>query len=309
MKQEVISAKLTDRQAKLVKEIIENFKERNKKTKISGPKFGKIADAILMSLKIDENHYIDFIKTMLGNDINILFTKNTNPKTKKIVEEFEEKRKEAEIRKKLRKAEENRSVDKPVVDQQQNTDKLITIKQVEKLVEQGKYQEVLRISKSINCIPKVVTFASESIGEAARNLIEELRFDGLSNKNKINDAITKLILVAADKSLRVTNDISILKEAGQAAIELAASNYETVDELIKICNNNALHHSVTIESAVKFAELVFADPDYYKDELDIAVRSLSVRWMNIAFDVARRDMNEEELEKYEQLIDHIENKR
>jgi len=308
MKLEIISAKLTDSQAKLMKEIVIQFKASNKRTKISGPKFGKIANAILMSMKIDEDHYAKFVRIMLGNEISILFTKNTNPKTKEIITEYEEKRKEVEIRQKLRSAEDN-DVETSVNEKKLNADKSITVQDVEKLVKEGNYNEVMRISKSINCIPKVVEHAAASIGDAARNRIEELQFDGLSNKHKAAESITKLISIASDKNLRITNDIRILKDAGEAAIEVAASTFETVDELIKICNNNSLHHTVTIKSAVKFAELVFADPDYYEGELDIAVRSLSVRWMNIAFDVARGDMSDEELEKYNQLLNYIDTNR
>lgn len=309
MKLEIISSKLNNAQAKLMKQLVDDFKESNRGVKISGPKFGKIADAILMSMKIDEAHYVKFLKILLGNDINVLFTKNTNPKTRQIVEEFEERRKEAELRHKLRKAEENHVLEASANEKKQNADKSITVQDIEKLIEEGNYNEIIRISKSINCIPKVIEHASSSIGTAARNKIEEHRFDGLSSKNKTEDAIIKLILIATDKNLRITNDINILKEAGEAAIEVAASNFETVDELIKICNNNALHHSVTICSAVKFAELAFENEEYYKDELEIAVKSLSIRWMNIAFDVARRDMSDDDLQKYNQLIDYVESNR
>lgn len=309
MKLEIISAKMTDPQARLMKKLVSQFKDSHKDVRINGPKFGKIADAILMSMKIDENHYVQFIKILLGNDINVLFTKNTNPKTKQIIEEFEGKRKEAELRKKLRLAEEDHALEASASGRKQNADKSITIQDVDRLIKEGNYQEILRISRSINCVPKVVEHAAASIGDAARNLIEELRFNGLGNKNKSDESIGKLISIASDKNLRVTNDISILKEAGSAAIEVAATNPDSVDELIKICNNNSLHHSVTVEAAVKFSELVFADEDYYKDDLDIAVRSLSTRWMNIAFDVAGRDMSSEDIEKYNQLLDYVDSKR
>lgn len=308
MKQEVISAKMNDAQVKLTKNLVSEFKEANRDAKISGPKFGKIADAILMSLKIDEEHYIKFIKILLGNDIKVLFTKNSSPRTKQIIDEYESRKKEAELRNKLRQID-DKAAEAAANQPKANPDKDLTIQDIEKLINKGNYRELIRISKSINCPPKVCQYASENIAGAAKNSIEELVAQGIGNKNRATEVINKLLVIASDKDLRVTNDISILKDAGIAAIEVASSTDDTIDELIKICNNNALHHSVTVMSAVKFSETVFENEALYKDDIDIAVRSLSTRWMNIAYDVARRDMSEEDVKKFNQLLDYIDSKR
>ncbi len=302
---EVISAKLLQEQISLVKALVTSYKNKFNSAKIAGPKFGKIGDEILMSVKIDANHYKDFLRLLLENNISILFTKHTPANTKDIIAEYQEKKKEAEVRQRMLEIDSKPSENEKRI----NADKSITISDVENMVRQGNYEEIFRISRSIACQPAVMEKAQHSLAEAVRNAIDDLVVEGITNKELADGSIKKLIQIATDKKLRVARDVSFMKEAGLSAIDIAANFNETVYHLIDIANNNSLHHSVTIAAVIKLSGLIFEDEELFADEIEISLRKISVRWLNIAYDVAFPDLSDEEKEKFNKFVDFINSKR
>lgn len=304
MSQEILSAKINQAQVVVVKTLVTKFKELNPKAKVSSPKFGQLGDGVLFSVTIDVENYNKLLVLFLDNDIKILFTKNTSGKAKELIEQYEERKKELETKKRMRDAEADFSGDKKV-----NSDKSITLQDIEKMTNDGNYKELLRISKSINCAPAVVEQAILNIKDAAQVAIIKLEEEALFSKMKASDNIKELIHLASDKRLLITKDVDILKQAGFAAINLAKTYSDNTSDLITIANNNLLHHSVVVEAIVAFSEIVFADEDFFKDDITIALRSISVRWLNIAYDVAHVEMSDEKKAKFQKLLDYIYTKR
>lgn len=304
MASEVVSAKLTDDQVKILKTLVAKFIEINPKCGISGPKFGQIGDGILMSLKIDSQYFEKFVKLLFDNSIPILFSKNMSSTRKEFLDELDKKKQELEAKQKLRDMDIDRTGDS-ANEKKVNSDKAISLNDIEKLTKDGNYSELIRISRSINCSPPVIEKATASIKEAAFNAVNDLEIEGLSSKHFADDAVKKLIKIASDKQLVIVKDTTILKEAGRAAINIAQAYRDTTSNLIAIANNNALHHTVIVEAIVAFSEIVFADPEFFKDELEIAKRSISLRWLNIAYDVAHTEMSKEARDHFIKFQDFI----
>lgn len=305
MSQEIISAKITQNQIKNVKMMVSKFLELNPKARITPPKFGQLGDGILFSFKIDIDHFSKMLLLFLENEINVLFAKNVTGKTKELIDDYENRKREIETKKRMRDGDKEVSINEKKI----NNDKTITVEDVDKLIKLGDYSELIRISRSINCVPPVVEHAASNIKEAAQIAINQLEIEGLTSKYKAEDAIKKLLSIASDKNLLVTKDVQIFKDAGLAAINVIRSYKDLISELIKIANNNALHHSIVVEAIAVFSDIVFADEEFFKDDIQIALRSLSVRWLNIAYDVAHTNMSEDSKEKFNKLLDYILNKR
>ena len=294
---ETISIKIEEKKLDNIRDLIKKIRNKFPDMFVGTLKYGTIGDDILISFKIDGNHYNTMIEKLSINNVKIL---TIDDKTKKIMEAA--KQKVPEITATKHKGWEDLKGEKA-------SDADGGLKSIHTLMKDGEYEELIRISRDISHGQHTVESAKNNIGNAVINAIQIAYDQGLLKKYLAQESINRLVKIASDTNLKSLQKIDLIKRAGMTAINLAANYKDFVEELIKLCNNATLHNIINIHAASKFAQIVFQDPEKWEEELDFAVKNVNTRWLSIAYDVVQDDMNQKEIDAFNQLIDYVKEKR
>ena len=180
---------------------------------------------------------------------------------------------------------------------------------LDKLISDGEYEKVIQVSRNIKNGFETMKKAKENIDSAVNKSIQSFYGKALKNKLYLDESIAELIKISTNKELRILNKIDLMKDAGMKAVDLCAGSLENVSDLVTISNNNFIPNIVSINAAIKFAEIIFNNPEKYKEEIQYAVKNLNTRWILIARDIVITKLTENEKSLLNKLIDFIDSSR
>ncbi len=294
MQTETITAKVNKQDIEKIKTIIESFKEKFPKMVITPLRYGKIGDEIVVNFKIEEKFAKIMLEKLVMNKIILL---SQSQKTQKVIENIKQ----------------DISRSAPVKSggwsDVRNTNKFSSKPKVDELTSNGNYSDLIKISRTIIYGKNIADAAKENIDPAIENAINQAYSEGLSKKFESDKNIQKLFQIASDNNLKLLQKNDYMKEAGLKAIELATSNKSSANELITIANNTAVHNFVSIKAVVNFASLIFKNPEEYKEDIEIAIRKLNIRWLKLNVASVEKDFSFEDIKLLEDLFEFIQNKR
>lgn len=292
---EVITAKANKNDIERIKLIIERLKEKNPSLSSTPLRFGKIGDDIIVTFKVDNKSYKSVIEKLVVNNIKVL---SNSESTQRLIDTVK-----------------NSNVSNTAKSSGMGWDDLREKnqagehKKLQEFISEGNYNEVIRISRTVSLGREIVETAKNNIDHTIEKAINSAFNDGLTKKYDIDINIQKLVQIASDNNLKFLHKNDLMKQAGLNAVIIATRNKEYVGELIKMCNNNLLNNLVNIKAAVKFAEIVLPNPESFKEDILIAIRTINTRWLKIAFNVAANELSENEVVLFNKLIDFIDNHR
>jgi len=70
-----------------------------------------------------------------------------------------------------------------------------------------------------------------------------------------------------------------------------------------------LHNLINVIAAVEFAKIVMANKEKYEKDITTATRVMNVRWLGIAYDVAKDLISKEDKKIFFELIDFLKAER
>lgn len=261
---------------------------------VTGLRYGKLGDEVVISFNIDDKHHQAIIEKFIYNDLKIL---QPDDDTMKIIE--------------------NAQVPASMGFRYSKTTSWDDLKEkasaaagsgacaLEESIASGNYEKVIQISKDINISHDTIERAKKGISKALVNAIENNFQKGLHNKYEATKYISALIKIASDEKLKNLRQYDSIKSAGYKAIELCETHPENLYELIKICNNSSLVNSVNITAAIVFARNTLSIEEEQKENLDYASKNLNVRWLQIAFDIVEFEFGPIEVEQFNALVDYV----
>lgn len=280
-----------------VKNVLDAFNNALNSIEISRPKFGKLSDFILVTFKVPEDILKMVLEKLLLNDIRVLETKKNQGLLHSLQNHlYNEKKKKVKGHgwNDINKAKKSN----------------ITLGDLELLSAQGKYEEVLKVSRDlIKYGTAMVEKAKIMLAETALIAIDLAQADGFASEEKAEKSLKILLGIAADNTLKSMQKMDIVKQAGLTAVDICAIYFEMIYELVKISNHNKLHNYVNVKSAAKFSEIVFADEEKYHDHLTDAIRNLNINWLMIAFDVVHSDLSSDEINQFNRITSFVKETR
>ena len=135
-----------------------------------------------------------------------------------------------------------------------------------------------------------------ALSKQLSKFVETLKKDGTIKKSKANDNIPILLQIASSEKLKSAYFIDIMKEAGNAAIEICSIYPDYVGELVIISNDRRVPNIINLRAAAKFSEVALANPVKYKKDITIAKKRLNKKWLENIFDVAGYELTDDEKE-------------
>lgn len=290
---ETIVALADQKEIKVIKDIIKTLSEKIDHLVVTPLRIGKLGDETVVTFKVDKPHFKFLIEKMTFNNIRIL---SNDQKVRQVIDSAKAKPAPTvpveskgwdDIKERPRGLQEN----------------------LEDCIRDGNYEEVIKISRNIAYGQEVVEKAKKSITETVNIAIEKNYNEAITRKYETGKCVERLIKIASDNNLKMLQKIDLIKQAGINAVDACAINPDYVGELIKMANNTSLHNLVNFKAAVKFAEVVLPEQEKFKQEIDIAVRNLNIRWLSLALDVVMNELESNEITLFENLVSFIKEKR
>ena len=296
MKFETISVTINKKdEIENVKKALKIFKSTYPNVQIAKPRFGELSGKILITFKVDANYSTDLILSFAKNYINVLAT--TDVIKKKI--DFATA-KYAETLARQSKGWADMKIEQPEM----------SISELESYAQEGMYEEIIRIANDlIHYGEKIVEKAKNVLDLSVDNAIEKAYQKAKENQDYAEEAINKLIKVASDSRLRTMNKIKLSQNAGLKAIDLINEYPNYILKLVDITNNPDIHNYVNIAAFINFGNIVIREKERFEKEINEGARKLNLRWIEIAYDVAHKLLNEDEKSSYERTLRFIKNRK
>ncbi len=293
MNKEKVTVKIEPSEISRFKVFIEFLQSTMKDLVVSNFRYGQLGGEAIISFEVDDKNYEDFVHKLNLNHFKIIsLSKEIKSDFNKISDKYYKK----ETWSNLDKAKKN------------GTEK-VTTTFIDNLTKDGKYEELIKIIKDIRYAGELAKYAADNLNTAIANLIKRCTLKNNTNRQDAEERIKTLIKIAGDDKLKILQKFELMNDAGKKAIEICASYKEMVDYLIQIANNNQIHNSLNILSALQFASIVLLEPEKFEIEINRAVRNLNVRYLDIAYDVVKEYLSLEQKEKFNNFIQFIREKR
>jgi hypothetical protein len=256
---------------------------------------GELGEDFIVSFNVDDKHYRMIIEKLTMNQIKVLTLDD------KIIEIINATPMNVNIETRLKEIE-GRTQQKASPAEIQN-------QSLENAIQNGEYEKVIQAAMDIRNSSEIIERAKNNISYSAFIAIERAYHKALEKKYEVPKSFARLIEISTDNKLKTLQFTELLKYAGARAVHISALHKDHFRKLIQLCNDSKLINYVNIKAAVKFSEIALKDPAQYKFEIDLAIRELNIRWLQIVFDIAAIEFNEEEQNQFNQLIDFIKSKR
>ncbi len=288
-----IRLKITSNQQNRLEYLIERFKYIFRNLEVSEPIYEPKSNIIYYTLIVgSRSYYFMIIETLALNGFVI------ESNDKKVVEVYEK------IREKYKD-------DLARFSEQQRMSRRINKghDSIDELIDEGKYSELIKISKDITYSPEIIKKARAFIMFSVTNMIIK-SIELVSKKRwESQQAIKNLLKVAADVSLKQYNCDQLMEQAGIIAIELSAKNDDSLLYLVKISNLKNIDPLLNIKAAIKLGEILLGNPEKYDHEIKVAIKELNTRWLAAILEPVKSKLSEEELELLDKCIAFIQSKR
>jgi len=291
LEHKIINLLVTEERALDIINIVSLIQQTHSEFQIGIPRVGKLSNKIILSYRVNRSQFEDIVRLFTKYNIDI-FTKDP-----KIIQITKEPIKRPEVQ--------TAALD-PIYEMIRVKKPLLSKSKLEEFVKNGKYIELIKISKdSLSYETKFIEMAVQLIPKAVQNLVETAYNDGLTNQANVNAAINTLIDVASDKELMALQKLEFMKLAGMNVIDLCEKNPAHLDRLLEVCNHAGMPRIVNIKATAKFSEIVFKDEGRYYGSLSNAVKMLNVKWLEISYEEIKYDLNAKEDKAYKNLIEYV----
>ncbi len=235
-------------------------------------------------------HYTLFVEILYLNGFEV---QSKDDKVKEVIDKLNQKQLE-ELAEFASKVELKKGVNK-------------THPSLDKLANEGKYLDLVKVSKDITYSPETSKKARGNVSKAVTNAII-LNIENASKyKITFDEAISNLLSISTDNELRFCNCGELMIQSANVAFELCTKSSDSLIHLIKIANQKHSDSIINLKAAAKFAEVVFSDEERYKAQIKFASKELNVRWLYNVVEPFRVKLNEEENQSIDKLIDYVRN--
>lgn len=176
---------------------------------------------------------------------------------------------------------------------------------LEKLITEGNYSELIKVSKDITYSPETIKSARSGVSRAVTNCMIKTIENVSKYKITVDEGIKTLLAMATDNDLKYLKQDELMMQAANVAFELCTKNNEAVSNLIKISNQKNVDYLINLKAAAKFSEIALGDENKYKNQIKTATKELNVRWLMNLVEPFRDKLSEEENENIDKLINYI----
>lgn len=296
MSQRIVRILAKKDEIKIIKSIFQKFESHMPTMKVASKKIGEFSDRAVVSIKINQENHAKLIEVFLMNGLKVLAIDDEN---KKLIDSIKRKLLEGLIDKEAEKSKEDiRLANLPISEGQLN-----------QFAESGDYESIKRVSKDIiNFSENFVGKISELLSVAVANAIDNEVMNALEGKAAARRSIKNLLKISSDLTLRSFHKKDLRLRAGQSAVEICIHNLGFLNDLVDIANQNNIPNEINIMAAIKYAEVVLEDIEFFDKELEYAFRNLNIKWLEIAYDVAEKNLSAKDKMKYKQIIHFIKTK-
>ena len=281
-----ITAIVQKSEIEIVKSVFKELKDRLPNLESTPFKYGRLGDKHILSFKVDSKYYNLFVEKFTFNRIKILFL------------EKEQKEIADRAAAKADKVSETKSLDWTSLKESKSNASQKSLSQIDHLIKNGEYAKLISISRDISQSKDILEKAAKSISVSIANAIDIERTKAENSKHGVDEAIKKLIAIASDRILKNIGQTEMMKQAGQLAVNLSCIHRKHLDNLISIANNNSVPYLISIRAAIQLGDILIDHPDEYKDDLELAVRKLNIRWLENTFDIVKQDLDPHEVETF-----------
>lgn len=276
-----------------VKAILNFLSDKYLNFRVDKFRTGKIGEDILVSFQVSDKFYRKVLEKFAYNDIPIIM------KDQKALDFIDSKKEQK--KRKLRAQGWSEII---------KANKQLTLKELNKLINKGKVKEVIREAKGgIRSKQEIVNKARKSLSETIYIAIDNLITYSEENNGKTQEAIDQLILIASDKDLKLFHKNEEMTQAGLTAIDLSCSNKKFYHNLISIANNTKLSNFSNIKAAIALADLVYPSSDEKIRIMNEIIKSLNLRWLNIALETISHKLSQEEADLVQNFLKLVTSKR
>jgi len=282
-----IVGKISEDKFDSTKNLLKILKGSSSNIDIKAVRYGTLGEDKLISFNIDDKNVNLVVDNLLSMGVKILFP-----------EQFAKK-------KEIKVVFDNQSTSKDSVSsiaEKKATGKESPSALLDLSIKNGDYESVVQLSKDVRLNVDVLDNAKNSIDVTIQTAIDKAYNRGMTSLFEIDSAVDQLIKIASDKNLKALNRLPIQKTAGIKAVELCGSHIDQTNNLIRICNNNLLPYIVCVKAAAKFIAIFENNHDKAEEEILYATKNLNIRWINIALDIIKPELADDELQKVNNLI-------
>lgn len=296
MEKQIIRLLAKKEEIKLIKNIFRSFEAHIPTMKVASKKIGELSDRAVVSIKINPENHAKLTEIFLINGLKVLAIDDYN---KKLIDSIKQKLQEDLIDKEAEKSKENvRLMALPISEDRLN-----------KFADSGDYEAIKNVSKDIiNFSENFVGKVSELLSRAAANAIDKEVMDALEGKEAAKKSIENLLIIAADQTLRSFHKRELLVRAGKSAIEICQHNIGFMKYLVDIANRKNIPNEINVLAAIRFAEVVLEDLEFFEKEVKYVYKNLNIKWLQIAYDVAFETLSFREKTVYKKLLNFIKKK-
>lgn len=296
MKQQTIRLLARKEEIKTIKEIFKKFESHMPTMKVASKKIGQFSDRAVVSIKINEENHAKLVEVFLINGLKVLATDDYN---KQLIDSIKLKLQEGLVDKEAEKTKEDVKLSNlPISEEKLN-----------EFADAGDYESIKKVSKDIiNFSENFVGQISALLSKAVANAIDNEVMNALDGKPESVRSIKNLLTIAADLTLRSFHKKDLRLRAGKSAIEICLHNIGFMHHLVDIANQNNIPNEINILAAVKFAEVILEDIEFFDKEVQYAFRHMNVKWLEIAYDVAEKSLTQSEQNTYKKLIQFMKTK-
>lgn len=289
----VIKLRIISAQRERLEYLIERFKYIIRNIEVLEPEFEPKSEVIYYTIIVtSQSYYFMIIETLALNGFKI----ETNDK------------KVAEIYEKVR----NKYKDDlaKFAEEQETARRINKIHDsIDDLIDDGKYTDLIKISKDITYSPETITKAKSFITLSVTNSIIKNIEKAAKYRWELNQTIESLLKIASDKPLKNYNCDQLMEQAGIIAIELSAKNEDSLNYLIKISNLKNVDPLLNIKAAIRLGGILLSNPDKYATEINKALKELNTRWLDAILDPIRNKLAANEIEIFDKFISYLKSKR
>ncbi|MBI9071782.1 MAG: hypothetical protein JEY94_09300 [Melioribacteraceae bacterium] len=284
MKNKSVSIVASKSKIATVKRMLSDFTSQYPELEISKPKYGNVGDEVLMNFSLSEVYHNIMIEKLLQMGIKVIGVKK----------EIKDKLIETSLKKNTKKI---KTREKKTV---------LSVIQIEKLAAAGRFNDLFEIiGDTLTYTKDIIERTKELIPDAIKKAIDNYLDSSLKSKYDAAKYIEMLITIASDNRLRNYKFNDLRLKAGEAAVKACVIKERELHYLVKVANNNRLTEIVNYKAFIRLSDLVLTDGNNFKDDLDIAVRDINLRWMRIVADTVEDKFEGYDLYLFRRLFDYI----
>lgn len=269
--------------------LIERLSYIMKDLELSEPEFEPKSENVNYSLHVSYRSKLDILVESLT--INGFYIESSDERIIEIIKNSNEK-----YREELKRYAASLDLKKNVNKRHDNLDKLI---------DEGKYKELIKVAKDVTYNPESITKAKTGIPLSVNNLIINVIDRFSRQKIDIEEAISTLTKITSDKELPYFNSRELMYQAGIVAVELCSQKDYAIKNLIKISNQKNSDQLINVKAAIKFSEILFGNLTKYEEQIKLATKELNTRWLSNVAEAYRNKLSKEENDSFDKLVDFI----